>query len=471
MSDRRPHPPRPAARGVAGPRRVVDRPRLIAYQAMRRINGDGGYANLVTAELTAGLDARDAGFVIELVHGTCRMQGSYDKIIEAAAGRRLGSLQPAVVDVLRLACHQLFGMRVPTRAAAAASVDLAGVAIAERVTGVVNAIVRKLAAHDLTEWFDRLSAGLSPRAELSLRHGHPEWITEALAGALASDDTELSALLAADNTPPIPMLAVRPGLAEPAELLSAGARPARWSPWGVARPGNPAELQAVRQARAGVQDEGSQLVIKAAVGIPNLAGPWLDLCAGPGGKTALLRGLAPGLLVACELQPHRAELVQRALRGYPPASPDGHGHQVVVADGRAPCWAPAVFALTVADVPCSGLGALRRRPESRWRRDPKVIDELVGLQRELLSGAIWSTAPGGVIAYITCSPHPAETVEILAGVSGVELLDAPTMLPEVPDAASRLDPRCIQLWPHIHGTDAMFCALLRRTAHQRDTDR
>lgn len=440
-------------------RRQIDKPRLLAFEALRTINGAGGYANLVTAEATAALAARDAGFVIELVHGTCRMQGSYDRIIVAAAGRGLKSLQPAVVDVLRLACHQLFSMRVPVHAAVAASVDLAAIAIGERVSGLVNAVVRKLAEHSLDDWFAELSAGLDERAALALRSGHPEWVVAALADALASHDAELAQLLAADNRSPVPMLVVRPGLAEPAELLTGEASLARWSPWGVQRRGNPSELAAIGQGRAGVQDEGSQLVILAASRASVPAGPWLDLCAGPGGKSALLRGLAPSLLVAAEPQPHRAQLVANALVAYPPA-----GHQVIVADGRAPAWGPATMALVVADVPCSGLGALRRRPESRWRREPEVIKELAGLQRELLIQAVAATKPGGVIAYITCSPHRAETVDVVADVPGTELLDAPALLAEVPQATSRLNANCIQLWPHLHGTDAMFCALLRRTS-------
>lgn len=438
-------------------RRQIDEPRLIAFDALRAVNADGAYANLVTADLTAGLYPRDAGFVIELVHGTCRLQGSYDTIIEAAAGRPLSSLQSAVVDVLRLACHQLFRMRVPQHAAVASSVDLAGVAISERVTGLVNAVVRKLSAKTFDQWCDLLSDDLSPRAELALRYGHPLWIVDALADALGDDD-ELVSLLKADNEPPVPMLVVRPGLAKRRELMTDGARRARWSLWGVERPGNPGELPAIRQGRAGVQDEGSQLVIQAATAVtPRPAGPWLDMCAGPGGKSALLRGLCPSLLVAAEPQAHRAELVARALRAYP------GGYQVIIADGREPAWAAGSMALTLADVPCTGLGALRRRPESRWRREPEQVGELARLQRELLDQAIASTMTGGIVAYVTCSPHRAETVEVVARASGVEVLDAPASLPEVPRAASRLDDRFIQLWPHIHGTDAMFCALLRRT--------
>ncbi|NLH69073.1 MAG: rRNA cytosine-C5-methylase, partial [Brooklawnia sp.] len=200
--------------------RTIDRPRLLGFEALRQVNGDGGYANLVTAQVTAGLDARDAGFVTELVHGTCRRQGSYDMIIERAAGRVLNSLQPAVVDVLRLACHQLFAMRVPVHAAVASSVDLAGVAIGERVTGLVNAIVRKLATRSWDEWLAALTAGLPERTSLAVRHAHPQWIVDAFAAALASDETELAALLEADNQPPVPMLVVRPGLADVAELTA-----------------------------------------------------------------------------------------------------------------------------------------------------------------------------------------------------------------------------------------------------------
>ena len=145
------------------------------------------------------------------------------------------------------------------------------------------------------------------------------------------------------------MLAVRPGLGEVAELVTAGAEPARWSPWGASRPGDPEALPAIRAGRAGVQDEGSQLVIRAATRAACPRGPWLDLCAGPGGKSALLRGLSPGLLVAAELHPHRAELVAASLRGYPRTGAGHAGHQVIVADGTRPAWQPGSFALVVVD--------------------------------------------------------------------------------------------------------------------------
>jgi 16S rRNA (cytosine967-C5)-methyltransferase len=123
-------------------------------------------------------------------------------------------------------------------------------------------------------------------------------------------------------------------------------------------------------------------------------------------------------------------------------------------------------------VPCSGLGSLRRRPEARWRKTPEDVKELAVLQRELLEAAIDSVRPGGVVAYVTCTPHLAETREVVAEVADrrddVTVLDAPAVLSEVPDlrcpeprAGSRYR-RFAQFWPHRHGTDAIFLALLRR---------
>jgi 16S rRNA (cytosine967-C5)-methyltransferase len=227
--------------------------------------------------------------------------------------------------------------------------------------------------------------------------------------------------------------------------------------------GDVAELDAVAEGLAVVQDEGSQLVALAlarAEVAGTDTGRWLDLCAGPGGKAALLGGLAAldgGTLDAVEQSEHRADLVRRAVDGLPVTV-----HQ---ADGRAAPVPDAAFDRVLVDAPCTGLGALRRRPEARWRRQPGDVSGLAKLQRELLTAALRHVRPGGVVAYVTCSPHLAETAGVLAGVlrkhPGVQRLDAREYLPGVPD----LGPGpTVQLWPHRHGTDAMFVALLRREA-------
>lgn len=440
---------------MSRPARRKDAARTVAFTVLREVWGNGAYANLELAHQRKGLSPTDAAFATELVSGTCRALGSYDLVIARAAGRALNSLQPAVVDVLRLGTHQLLAMRVPTHAAISATVDLAALQIGERVAGLVNAILRRIAEHDWPGWLELLSEGTDELGRLALTTHHPRWIVDAWAQVLPAD--ELPEALAADNVAPAPCLVVRPGLAERAEL---GGVPTRWSPFGAHRDGDPSAVAAVREGRAGVQDEGSQLVALALARASAPAGAWLDLCAGPGGKSALLAGLAREAeerLVASEPQPHRARLVADNLRAYP----EPNRPVIVVADGTRPAWRDGAFSRVLADVPCTGLGALRRRPESRWRRKPTDLPGLVALQSELLAAAIRSVKPGGVVAYVTCSPHPAETVEVVAGATGVQVLSAPEHLPEVPDAGSG---DFVQLWPHRHGTDAMFLALLRRNS-------
>jgi len=435
-------------------------PRRVAFDVLRRVSGEDAYANLALAKrlASADLETRDAAFVTELVAGTCRLRGTYDAIIESASGRGLKTMQPAVVDLLRLLAHQALSMTVPARAAVAATVGLARDTVGQRVTGLVNAVGRRIAAHDFQEWVELLSEGLDETDRLAIRTHHPRWIVEALERVLP--ENEVSWALEADNLAPRPTLVVRPGLAEVKEL--APAVPTVHSPFGAVLDGAPGDLAAVREGRAGVQDEGSQLVCLALNRVKAPNGPWLDLCAGPGGKSALLAGLARQRgehLVANEVAAHRAELVEQALAVYPPGTAS-----VICSDGRdpEPVRQHGPFARIMVDAPCSGLGALRRRPEARWRRTPADLVELVSLQRTLLETATGLLAPGGVVAYVTCSPHADETVAIVEAAlrsnPHLELLDAAALLPEVPGAARGGH---VQLWPHRHGTDAMFLALLR----------
>jgi 16S rRNA (cytosine967-C5)-methyltransferase len=260
-------------------------------------------------------------------------------------------------------------------------------------------------------------------------------------------------------------LVARPGRATLEELHESGAEPAPYSPYAAVMPeGDPAGIAAVREGRAAVQDEASQMVALALVQAPldGRDARWADLCAGPGGKAGLLAALASqrdARLLAADVQPHRAALVQRAVD-------DRTG--VVAADGTVPAWRPGSFDRVMVDAPCTGLGALRRRPEARWRRGPEAVAELGPLQRQLLSTALESVRPGGVVAYVTCSPHMAETRVVVDDVLGkrddVERLDAPAVLTSLSaDLTGVGDGPYAQFWPHRHGTDAMFLALLRRT--------
>ncbi|MGD7731655.1 RsmB/NOP family class I SAM-dependent RNA methyltransferase [Propionibacteriaceae bacterium G57] len=441
--------------------------RLAAFEALFQVATKDAYANLALNQVLSKhrMDAQQSAVCTELVNGTARLLGTYDRVLETAGGRPLSSLQPAVVTVLRLTTHELLSMRTPTHAAVDAGVELARDAVGQRVTGVVNAIARKVAAHDLDEWVTLLSeAAPDPVDALATATHHPRWITEVYADLLGD---EARTALEANNVAPVPTLVVRPGLVERDQVDAPDATPTTFSPFGLHRAGNPSDLREVRRGQVGVQDEGSQLMAWLASLAPtsrDAAGlPWLDLCAGPGGKAALLTGLArqrDTWLLAGERAPHRADLVRKALSAYQ------DGWAVVAADGTRPAWQPGSFGRVMADVPCTGLGSLRRRPESRWRRTTDDLDELVALQRQLIDAAWRSVAPGGVLAYVTCSPHPAETIDqvraFLDRTPGAELLDAPALLPDVPGAGHPGDARMVQLWPHRHRTDAMFGALLRK---------
>ncbi|MFE0513024.1 RsmB/NOP family class I SAM-dependent RNA methyltransferase, partial [Streptomyces sp. NPDC058964] len=294
----------------------------------------------------------------------------------------------------------------------------------------------------------------------------PRWVVSARWDARGGGRAGKGELREADNERPEVTLVARPGRATTEELLREDAAvPGRWSPYAVrlTEGGEPGAVEAVREGRAGVQDEGSQLVALALANAP-LDGPdekWLDGCAGPGGKAALLAALAAergAVLLASEKQPHRAGLVAKALAGNPGP------YQVIAADGTRPPWRPGTFDRVLMDVPCTGLGALRRRPEARWRRRPEDLDNFAPLQRALLRTALDSVRIGGIVGYATCSPHLAETRAVVDDVlkhrPDTELVDVRPLLPGVPALGEGPD---VQLWPHLHGTDAMYLALIRRT--------
>ncbi|MFV0459538.1 MAG: transcription antitermination factor NusB [Actinomycetales bacterium] len=452
--------------------KTADAARSVAYQALRQVDESDAYANLVLPGLIrrAGLDSRDAGLATELTYGTLRRRGAYDAIIAIAADRPVDRIDPPVLDAMRLGVHQLLATRIPPHAALSQTVGLVRREIGSGASGFVNAVLRNVSGRSAEQWQEQILAEhRDPTERLALVHSHPRWIVRALRESLLmhgrpADD--LAALLEADNEPPRVSLLARPGLADPAELIDAGAEPGRWSPYAATLPsGDPAGVAAVAELRARVQDEGSQLVALALAGVP-IDGPdeaWLDLCAGPGGKTALLAGLAverPARVVAIEPAPHRADLVRGGLMAGEPV-------EVRTEDGRVVGdLEPDRYDRVLVDAPCTGLGALRRRPEARWRRRPADLAALAPLQRELLTSGLRACRPGGVLAYVTCSPHPAETLlvveDVLRAHPEVQLLDAPAALRAAAghDIPGLGDGPTAQLWPHVHGTDAMFLALL-----------
>ena len=448
--------------------------RRIAFEVIHAVSVNDAYANLLLPVKIerAKLTTADAALATELTYGTLRAQGYYDAVIEQVTSRAPSSLDAAVLDILRLGCHQLLSMRVAPHAAVHEAVNLTREVASRSATGFVNGVLRAISRTDREVWRERvLSDPDSADAGLSIEFSHPVWVIRAFRQALRAEgrESELSALLEADNAAPAVSLVALPGLCDVADL--AGSTPGSWSPVAArSTGGDPARIPAVSSGRARVQDEGSQLaaltLTRARPVVPGER--WLDLCAGPGGKSALLAAeaaLSGATVVANEVVPARAQLVRNALAVFSPQP------EVWVGDGRrVGADHPESFSRILVDAPCTGLGALRRRPESRWRKVPGDVPELAALQRALLDSAIAALRPGGLIAYVTCSPHIAETRMVVAHAltSHPELrecdtravLDSVTITP----VGSPEGPGAVQLWPHRHGTDAMFIALLEKSA-------
>jgi 16S rRNA (cytosine967-C5)-methyltransferase len=450
-----------------------DPARQAAYEAIAAVHRDDAYANLVLADILRGmrLHGRDAAFATELTYGTLRALGTLDLIVAAAAGRDVSRIDPPARDALRLGAYQLLHTRVPAHAAVNQTVDLVR-SVAPGATGFANAVMREIAGSDLESWLTRLAPAYDqdPFGNLSVLHNHPQWIVRAFAEALGGDLDDTARLLIEDNQAPVVHLCARPGRADAVDLADeVGGVPGAFSPYAVyLNGGAPADLAAVRGGRAHVQDEGSQLVAAALLAAPVDGGDtrWLDLCAGPGGKTGLLGAIAAqrgAEVTAVEVAEHRARLVEQATGGMPVTVLPMDGRSV----GRDPDLPEEAFDRVLVDAPCTGLGSLRRRPESRWRRQPADLPPLTKLQRELLVAALRAVRVGGVVAYVTCSPHTVETqVTVTEGARrsgvGVDFVDARPLLPP---GMPHLGPGpTVQLWPHRHGTDAMFLAVLRRTS-------
>jgi 16S rRNA (cytosine967-C5)-methyltransferase len=461
---RSPHPPKRRS-GPARPP-VEDPARQAALDTLRAVRERDAYANLVLPGLLRArrITGRDAALATELAYGASRAQGLLDNVLAACTERPLSTVDGPVMDALRLGTYQLLRTRIPPHAAVGATVDLVRGVAGSPIAGFVNAVLRKVSEHDEQAWLGLLAPDrtVDPVSHLAFITAHPRWIAQAFAAALGDTGDELAAALAADDQRPAVHLAARPGEVTSEELAAmTGGEAAPYSPYGVhlePGSGDPGDLDPVRERLAAVQDEGSQLCAVSLTRVPMTGEDtrWLDMCAGPGGKAILLgalAGLSGATVAAVEKAPHRAELVRGAVEGLPVT--------VTVADARE---LEGTYDRILVDAPCTGLGALRRRPEARWRRTPGDVAELAKLQRELLLSALRLVRPGGVVAYVVCSPHLSETTGLMADVlrrNPVEVLDAREYFPDVPDLG---EGPYVQLWPHRQGTDAMFCAMLRRPA-------
>ena len=434
-----------------------DAARLLAFDLLTEVNRNEGYSNLLLPQAlnASKLEDRDRSLVTELLYGTIRMQGKHDWVLSQISDRPWSEVDPGIIDVCRLGVHQIHEMRIPDHAAVAATVEVARKRIGESKASFVNALLRSVTRKSIEDWFSPLEAIIDPVERFSIQYSHPEWIVSAYFDLLKDWD-EVEAALKINNEPATPTLVSWPGFSTQQDLIDIGGEPTDFSPYGVHWKGYPGSLDLIKARKIGVQDEGSQLVAEVFARAADGAS-WLDLCAGPGGKAALLSSIARQRdirFTANEISAARAVLVSQVV----------HGDRVLVSDGRTIGASSEKFDAILIDAPCTGLGALRRRPEVRWRRTLQDLRALTQLQRELVDSAIQALKPGGVLGYATCSPHLAETSIQIADIRKKHLevrqIDVDQFLPPTLHGATR--DGSMSLWTHKHGTDAMYLALFRK---------
>lgn len=445
----------------------VDKPRAVAFEVLLAVATQDAYANLVLPKSlrTHRLSGRDAAFATELTYGSLRTLGVLDVVINAVSSRPEDKVQAGVLAALRLGAYQVLYTRVEPHAAVDTTVRIVEGIGQEKAKGFANAVMRSITRKTPEQWLDELTPA-GDVAALAFRHAHPEWIVRSFAKLLPAE--ELEQALAEDSARPRVHLVARPGEISAEELaLISGGEEGTYSPYTVyLESGDPGQVEPVKEGLAAVQDEGSQIIARALTVAPldgKDQGRWLDLCAGPGGKAALIGALAriDGAKVdAVEVAPHRAKLIENTVRELPVT--------VHVADGRSP-HLTAGYDRVLVDAPCSGLGALRRRPEARWRKKESDIADLSTLQFELLESAAKLVRPGGVIVYSTCSPDIRETrgvVDRATAKLGLVEMDAHELACGMEGVGEE---KSVQMWPHRHGTDAMFFAVLRHPSESATT--
>lgn len=429
-------------------------PRDLALELLNRVDRNRSYLNLLLPKFQERLSPRDRGFLQELTYGAIRWRLQYDLLIDSYVNHR--DLEVEVRNILRLGAHQIFRMRVGSHAAANESVELAKT-VQPKTTGLVNAVMRKFATANLEQLVDSLTSSMTEIERLAYKYSVPGWIIGQFASALKvplSHERLLRELESLNETPRVNLSVVDPTIRE--RLTSLGATPGLVSPLALEVSGDLSPFLTTTGAR--VQDEGSQLIAQL-VATKSGDGAILDLCAGPGGKAALIADLRPANPLICvEPVPARAELVRRAL--------GKNRADIEVADGTTFDPGQRVTAVLV-DAPCSGLGSLRRKPESRWLKSETDIPGLRILQVSLLENAARILTPGGHLVYSTCSPVLAETTSVIAEFlennQDFKLCDAGAELQRIsPGLNLPTGRKTVQLWTGVHGTDDMFIALMRK---------
>jgi len=447
--------------------------RQVALRVLERVERAGAFADVLLRALLGrgGLSTVDRAFATELVHGTLRWRGRLDFLLAHVLDGDQSKLEPLVANALRLGAYQIVmsGGRTPPEVAVDESVRCVRAAGAERATGLVNAVLRRLASEHASIAFP--DAARDPLGHLTHALSHPAWLAARWIELFGPE--EALALAAASNE--IPPLVVRSNrrrvdrdalLAELRERFPE-ATACRFARDGIrlGRRGNPALDPAFLAGLFTVQDEASQLV--AALVDPRPRDRVLDVCAAPGGKaTALAERLgtdaAGSEVVALDRHARRLDLVRRHARRLGLANV-----RTIVRDGTRPLAdlaSPRAFDRVLVDAPCSGLGTLRRNPDARWRIGPTDPARLAETQLAILRQAAAALVPGGVLVYSTCTLLPEENETTVAAF----LAENPDFALAAPDSAPAEARPLVgpdgsfRSFPHRHDADGFFAARLER---------
>jgi len=457
-------------------------PRLAAYSALLAVETRRSDLPSALARTRAALeDERDRALAAEIATGTLRWQGQLDALIAHFYERPVSRLDPEVLTILRLSAYQLLHLaRVPAAAATNEAVTLTRHVRKSSAAGLVNAVLRSLVRQrkalplpprPTAEILRKVSVDPSARTAaldyLSVSLSHPRWLAGRWLDRYGFDTTArweqfnngAAPLTLRANT--LKMTARE--LAQHLVAYGVVTTPTSYAPTGlIVVDGNPLRTPLADGGAFFVQDEASQLV--ALLASPERGDTALDCCASPGGKaTALAAAMKDdGLIVAGDVRGRRLDLLRRTV-----ARSGAHSIRMAFVDARRPLpFSGAPFDLVLVDVPCSGLGTIRRDPEIRWRRNETDLAPMAVAQLQMLEHAAQVVRPGGRLVYATCSSEPEENEDVVAAFLSTHpsfsLVDSTLSLPD-PSLASVLDGRgMLRTSPVAHGLEAFFATALRR---------
>ena len=405
-----------------------------------------------------GMDRREAAFAARLTYGVLQNRALLDFYLGQYCDQSFEKLEPFIRDVLRLGAYQILLMdRVPDSAAVSQAVEMVKGHRRQRAAGLVNAVLRRLSREK-----DRMPA--IPRGDkaeyLSLRYSHPKWLTERLLDLLGMEEAEEFLRLDNEPTPVVvqrnPLRCSREEFVKYWEQAGASLEVHPWMPgcWLLTGAGDLEEQAAFQEGWFLVQDAAAKAAVLAAG--PKPGQRVLDVCAAPGGKTfsAAMAMRDQGEIVSCDIHPHKLALIEKGAERL--------GLTCVraeLADGREnrAAWNGS-FDLVLCDVPCSGLGIIRKKPDIRYK-DPEKLAGLPRVQRAILDNACRYVRPGGVLLYATCTILPEENDQVTAAFLAAhpDFYQEPFRLPGGEETDGSLT-----LWPQRHGTDGFYICKMRR---------